>query len=64
MARISGHGPSGAGGVSWNWILRVLGQGNLNVKLNEPEFIEVGTLSWDTGLISWQDPQEIEEAHC
>ena len=35
MAKISRHGPAGSRGVSWNWVLKVLSQGILNIRLNE-----------------------------
>lgn len=34
----------------WNWILRVLGQGKWNIRLDERQFIDMSVLSHNIGL--------------
>lgn len=41
----------------WNWILQVLDQGDLNVRLDKQEFINLGALSRDTGFNDSKDPR-------
>lgn len=38
---------------------RVLDQRKWNIKLDVEEFIDKGTLSWDLGFKSWQDPWDV-----
>lgn len=48
--RISYHVLGETSRIPWDSILRVIDQGGPNIKLGEQEYIDLGALSWNTGL--------------